>query len=215
MNPKPISRMQSATAPGDTSMRPPTASSTSAEPHWLVAERLPCFATRQPAPAAMKAAVVDTLKVGRPPPVPAVSTRPSPASTLTERSRSTAASPAISPTVSPFVRSAIRNAAAWASEAFPSTISARTRDASSGARSSPLATRSIASVRTLFGIEEVAEQLFAVRREHGLGVELHALEGQLAVAQAHDHLARARRHLELVGQIRVHDQRVVAADHER
>src|SRR5215213_9753691 len=195
MNPKPISPMQSATAPGARSMRPPSASSTSADPHWLVAERLPCLATRQPAPA--------------------VSTRSSPASTFTERSRSTAARPAISPTVSPFVRSAIRNAAAWASEAFPSTISARTRDASSGARSSPLATRSIASVRTLFGIEEVAEQLFAVRREHGLGVELHALEGQLAVSQAHDHVAGPGRYLQLVRQLGVHDQRVVAADHQR
>ena len=112
MKPKPISPMQSATASGARSMRPPSASSTSADPHWLVAERLPCFATRQPAPAATKAAVVETLKVGRPPPVPAVSTRSFPASTFTERSRSTAARPAISPTVSPFVRSAIRNAAA-------------------------------------------------------------------------------------------------------
>ena len=112
MKPKPISRMQSATPSGPSSMLPPSASSTSAEPHWLVADRFPCFATRQPAPAAMNAAVVETLKVGLPPPVPAVSTRPSPASTLTARSRRTAASPAISPTVSPFVRRAIRNAAA-------------------------------------------------------------------------------------------------------
>ena len=97
MNPKPSSRMQSATASGSRSMRAPSASSTSAEPHWLVAERLPCLATRQPAPAAMKAAVVETLNVGRPPPVPAVSTRSSsPASTLADSSRIVRASPAIS-----------------------------------------------------------------------------------------------------------------------
>src|SRR5215207_4716132 len=210
MKPKPMLWMHSATASGPTSIRPPSASSTSAEPHWLVAERLPCFATRQPAPAAMNAAVVDTLKVGRPPPVPAVSTRSSPASTFTDISRSVAARPAISATVSPLVRSAIRNAAACAS-----MITRSTREAWSARRSSPLAARSMASVRTLFGIEEVAEQLLAVRREHRLGVELHPLERQLAVAQAHDHIARARRYLELVWKLRVHDQGVVATDHER
>ena len=41
-----------------------------------VLERLPCLATAQPAPAAIRAAVVETLKVEGPPPVPAVSTRP-------------------------------------------------------------------------------------------------------------------------------------------
>src|SRR5918994_4580990 len=215
MNPKPIFSMHSATASGSTSIRPQRASSTSADPHWLVAGRLPCFAPRQPAPAAMKAAVVDTLKVGRPPPVPAVSTRSSPASTFTESLRSVAARPAISPTVSPLVRRAMRNAAAWASEASPSMITRSTREAWSAGRSSPLATRSMASVRTLFGIEEVAEQLVAVWREHRLGVELHPLERQLAVAQAHDHVARARRYLELVGKLRVHDEGVVATDHER
>ncbi len=56
-------------------MRAPSASSTSAEPEGLVAERLPCLATAQPAPAAISAAVVETLKVRRPPPVPAVSSR--------------------------------------------------------------------------------------------------------------------------------------------
>ena len=55
-------------------MRTPSASSTSAEPDRPVAERLPCLATAQPAPAAISAAVVETLNVGRPPPVPAVST---------------------------------------------------------------------------------------------------------------------------------------------
>src|SRR5215218_5012165 len=215
MKPKPISLMQASTTSTPTSIRPPRASRTSAEPHWLVAERFPCFATRHPAPAAMNAAVVETLKVGLPPPVPAVSTRSSPASTFTARSRSTAASPAISPTVSPFVRRAMRNAAAWASDAFPSMISVRTREASEASRSAPSERRSIASVRTLFGIEKVAQQFFAVRREHRLWVKLHSLERQLAMAQPHDHLARAGRHLELVGELRVHDERVVATDHER
>ena len=44
-------------------MRAPSASSRSAEPERLVAERLPCLATAQPAPAAISAAVVETLNV--------------------------------------------------------------------------------------------------------------------------------------------------------
>ena len=148
MKPKPAPSMQSATCSGPRSIRAPSASSTSAEPQRLVAERLPCLATRQPAPAATSAAVVDTLKVGRPPPVPAVSTRPSPASTGTASSRIARASPVISSTVSPLVRRAIRNAAVWASEASPDMISWSTRAASSADRASRPATRSIASVST-------------------------------------------------------------------
>ena len=56
--------MHWATASGARSMRAPSASSTSAEPDRPVAERLPCLATVQPAPAAISAAVVDTLNVG-------------------------------------------------------------------------------------------------------------------------------------------------------
>ena len=44
-------------------MRAPSASSRSADPDRLVAERLPCLATAQPAPAAISAAVVETLNV--------------------------------------------------------------------------------------------------------------------------------------------------------
>ena len=77
MKPKPTSSMQRATASGARSIRTPSASSTSAEPDRPVAERLPCLATAQPAPAAISAAVVETLNVWRPPPVPAVSIRSS------------------------------------------------------------------------------------------------------------------------------------------
>ena len=62
MKPKPASRMHAATSSGPRSMRAPSASSRSAEPERLVAERLPCLATAQPAPAAISAAVVETLK---------------------------------------------------------------------------------------------------------------------------------------------------------
>ena len=62
---------------------------------------------------------------------------------------------------------------------------------------------------------EAERDLAAERREHRLGVELHALEGQLAVAKPHDDLAGPSRHLQLVRQFRIDDERVVAADHER
>ena len=52
----------------------PKASNTSAEPTLLDAERFPCFATGTPAAAAIKATVVEILKVEAPsPPVPQVS----------------------------------------------------------------------------------------------------------------------------------------------
>src|ERR671914_169823 len=198
MKPKPTPSIQAATAWGS-----------SAEPHWLVAERLPCLATRQPAPAATNPAVVETLNVGRPPPVPAVSTRASPASTRTASARMVRARPATSCTVSPFARSAIRNAADCASEAFPSMTSTSTRAASSALRSAPLASLSIASVRTGLG-KEISQHPLAVGRQHRLGVELHSLDGKLPVAQAHDHVARVGGGNEVVRQLRLHDQRVVA-----
>src|SRR5205823_3400074 len=113
MKPNPHSRMQSATASGERSRRAPSASIRSAEPDCDVAERLPCLATAQPAPAAISAAVVETLKVWRPPPVPAVSIRSSRAqATGRAKARIVRARPTISSTVSPFVRSAISTAEA-------------------------------------------------------------------------------------------------------
>src|SRR4051812_34363245 len=215
MKPKPTLSMHSATAPGSRSMRAPRASSTSAEPHLPVAERLPCFATTQPAPAATNAAVVETLKVGRPPPVPAVSSMSSRlTSTRTASSRIVRARPTSSSTVSPLVRSAIRKAAVWGSEASPDMTSRSTAAASSEERSKPDATRSIASVRIWLG-KEVLQELFALAGEHRLGVKLQALRGQLAVADAHDRLAVVRRALEAGRQVGIDDQRVVAAGQER
>src|SRR5918994_23175 len=130
MNPKPACSMQRATASGARSIRTPSASRTSAEPDRPVAERLPCLATAHPAPAAMSAAVVETLKVWRPPPVPAVSIR-SPrvaAETVTgeAKRRMVEARPTSSSTVSPFVRNAMSTAAVSGSDALPAMISAST-----------------------------------------------------------------------------------------
>jgi hypothetical protein len=153
MNPKPSSSMQEAIASGARSMRAPSASSTSAEPHWLVLERFPCLATAQPAAAATRAAVVETLNVSAPPPVPAVSSRSSRRGlTGNASSRIVRARPTISPTVSPFVRSAMRKAAVCASDALPSMISRSTAAASSLPRSCPEASRSMAGVSRESGI---------------------------------------------------------------
>ena len=117
---------------GVRSMRTPSASSTSAEPERLVAVRLPCLATAQPAAAAMSAAVVETLKVDLPPPVPAVSTRSwRLVVTGVANARIVRARPASSATVSPFVRSAISRPAICVSEASPAMMTASTSAASS------------------------------------------------------------------------------------
>src|SRR3954468_21136568 len=44
----------------------------------------------------------------------------------------------------------------------------------------------IGTLRSVLAGEEILEQRVAVLREDGLGVELHALDGQRAVAHAHD-----------------------------
>src|SRR5215212_8666872 len=215
MKPKPTSRMHCATASGPRSIRTPSASSRSAEPDSPVAERLPCLATAQPAPAAISAAVVETLNVGRPPPVPAVSIRSSRSqATGVASSRMVVARPTSSSIVSPFVRSAISTAAVWASEALPAMISASTSAVCSDDRSRRAASASIAWVSTSLGKERL-QQALAVGREHRLGVELDALGGQLAVAHRHQHTAAPRGRLELAGQLGVDHQRVVAPDGQR
>src|SRR5437588_1244572 len=242
MKPKPTVSMHSATAAGSRSIRAPSASSTSAEPQRLVAERLPCFATLQPAPAATNAAVVETLNVGRPPPVPAVSTSSSVrTSTGTASSRMTRARPASSPAVSPLVLSAIRKPAACASDARPAIISVSTEPAASVLRDSPEASRSIASVRIPFGIsteavgsvrmrhpsrvgrstsdpasaQEIPQQSLATLRQDRLGMELDTLGGQLAVPQPHHRLAGPRRAFEHVRKTGIDDERVVPAGCQR
>src|SRR3954463_2180369 len=216
MKPKPTWAMQRATAPGARSIRAPSASRTSADPLGPVALRLPCLATAHPAPAAISAAVVETLKVVRPPPVPAVSSRSLRSHwTGVASSRIVEASPASSSTVSPFVRSAIRNAAICVSDALPSMITRRTPPASSIDRSWPDASASIALVRVGSG-KEVLEQLLPALGQHRLGMELDALGGQLAVADRHDDAAAARGDLEGVRPRVVGDaERGIAADGQR
>jgi hypothetical protein len=80
--PMPKRSMHSATRSGGVSKFTPSASSTSAEPQRELMERLPCLATRTPAPATTNAVQVETLKVPvASPPVPQVSTSRQPSGT--------------------------------------------------------------------------------------------------------------------------------------
>ena len=129
-------------------MSMPRVSTTSAEPQSEDTERLPCLATRSPAPATTKAVAVDTLKVPEAsPPVPQVSmsisrsvpvaptTSPAAWRTLTTFSRMTWAKPISSSTVSPFMRSAVRKAAIWALVAAPDMMASIAAAASMRVRS--------------------------------------------------------------------------------
>ena len=70
----PMSRNDPPTVSGEAVTSTPRVSRTSALPHRLEMERLPCFAVFTPAPAATKAATVEILNVEQPsPPVPQVS----------------------------------------------------------------------------------------------------------------------------------------------
>src|SRR5207249_2532208 len=122
------SRSTRAAAAASSVMGTPSASSTSAEPHFEVKERLPCFATDAPAPAATNAAAVEMLKVETvPPPVPQVSTRWGPsATTRTMASRNARAAPATSSGVSPFTRSPMSSAPICAGVASPRITAANT-----------------------------------------------------------------------------------------
>ena len=120
----------------------PSASSRSALPQREVYERLPCLATRTPAPAATNAATVEMLNVvTTPPPVPHVSTsssgRSAGSGTITRRSARTA--PVSSDDVSPRARMPMSNAPIWADVASPDITASNASPATPSARDSPSA----------------------------------------------------------------------------
>ena len=127
--------------------------------------------------------------------------------------------PAISSTVSPLVRKAISSPAVCASDARPSITSRRQAVVSSAVRASLRQRRSIVSVRiglaAFRSAQEVAQYGHTLAGEHRLGVELHALGRQLAVADGHHRVAVGGRALELGRQVGVDHQRVVAPGRER
>src|SRR5689334_16581107 len=124
---------------GVRSRRAPSASSTSAEPHFDVKDRLPCFTTGKPHAAATTAAAVDTLiDPEKSPPVPQLSAnkyvgegngRAAP--------RSARAAPISSSEVSPLMRNATNAAAINGSGSDPSTMRLKRSRADSRSRSSP------------------------------------------------------------------------------
>src|SRR5262249_38357370 len=156
-NPMPASSTQRATPSGPRSITTPNASRTSAEPHADDAARLPCFATRTPAPAATSAARVEMLTVpDRSPPVPHVSTTgpPGPSSgmsTVWANCSIVRASAASSADVSPLARSATAKPAIWASVASPARIVAMACSASSGGRSSRRRSRPVTAGHSVVG----------------------------------------------------------------
>ena len=135
----PSSCKQCSITDGWTSRLKPSAASTSPEPHLPVAARLPCFATAIPAPAIMKAEVVDMLKVSSPsPPVPTMSTgRELPALMYAARARIARAAPTTSSTVSPFILRAVRNAARICGSTSADIISPKTSALSAPERFAP------------------------------------------------------------------------------
>ncbi len=206
-------------------MRAPSASSRSAEPERLVAERLPCLATAQPAPAAISAAVVETLKRAAPAArAGRVEQVRRARSARARRARASCAPARPAPRPSrPWSAARSGSPRSAISETSPCMISASTSAVCSALRSWPRGERvdrrgrvTLAAVAaSASALEEVREQLPALLGEDRLGVELDALGRQLAVAQPHQHAAAARGLLQAVGQLRVDHQRVVAPDRQR
>ena len=118
----PTSARHRVTPAGPRSTTTPSASSTSAVPTDDDAARLPCLHTVAPAPAAMQAAMVDTLILrSRSPPVPTTSSRSPSTTTGSPWASMARTNPLISSIDSPLTRRATTNAAIWASEAEPSS----------------------------------------------------------------------------------------------
>src|SRR6185312_1139020 len=227
MKPMPVSPIDCATAAGGSMMLAPSASSTSALPDFDDTERPPCLATRAPAAAATNIDAVEMLNVAdASPPVPTMSSRVagSGASTLVANSRITCAAAAISPIVSFLTRMPTVSAAIITGVTSPRMISRMIASISSWKISRCSIVRCSASC-TLMVIgpgpsvqrEEVRAQCLAVLGQERLGVELHALDGEAAVAHAHDlAVGGARRDLEVDGHARALDrERMVAGRRER
>src|SRR5260221_265327 len=134
MSQRSSSREAAAASPG---MTTPSASSTSALPDCEVNERLPCLATRAPAPAATNAAAVEMLKVVTlPPPVPQVSTSgfPSFVGSRCIALRRARTAPTTSAAVSPRLLKPIRRADICTGVDSPRIICAKAASASSEER---------------------------------------------------------------------------------
>ena len=116
----------------------PSASSTSAAPADELAARLPCLATRAPAPAATSADIVERLTVlARSPPVPTTSSSGPATCTRSPTASIASTRPVCSAGVSPLARSSTANAASWDGDASPAMISAIAQAVSAASSGSP------------------------------------------------------------------------------
>ena len=131
-------------------MATPNSDSTSAEPLWLVARRLPCLATFTPPAAITIAAAVEMLNVPLcDPPVPQVSMTPSkPWSIVTMCDRIDRAAPTNSSTLTPLSAMAVSQSTITSRGTSPSSIASRHRRAVDSSRSWPSRARAVDSVRT-------------------------------------------------------------------
>src|SRR5262245_53289785 len=203
----PTSSTHWATRAGGNSRLMPRVSTTSAEPHRLEAERLPCLATFSPVPATTNAVAVEMLKVPvASPPVPQVSisiSRSVPVSaastsprvrTRATLSRITSAKPVSSSTVSPFMRSAVRKAATWAWVAPPDMIASMAAAASRRVRSRRSTRVRIASTITGLLIVSLSSGPFAeVSEDPPDSLPREELRGQSPRPDAHHGAPRAER----------------------
>src|SRR5207248_4239027 len=209
MKPIRVSSTQQATPSAPRSIRTPRASSTSALPHALDAARFPCLATRPPAAAVTIALTVEMLKLlERSPPVPTMSIASDATVTRTATSRSAEAQPAISSIVSPRMCRAASSAPSCAGVASPAMTEDIAPRASSRVRVRPAAMMPSASRAS----KEVLQHAQPVDGHDRLGMELHGLERERAMAQSHhDAVVAARGHDELRGQRPLVDhERVIA-----
>jgi hypothetical protein len=137
-NATPASFRLRSTTSGGAAIATPSASSTSALPHRLDTDRLPCFATVTPHAAMTSALAEDTLNVpARSPPVPHVSNASGyERDSFTECARMVRARPTISSGRSPFIDRPTSNAASCAEVAWPVITRSMAAAASSAVRSS-------------------------------------------------------------------------------
>lgn len=157
--------MHSFTRSGGRSIFTPNSSRTSALPHWLDTDLLPCFATFRPQPATTNATAVEILKVFETsPPVPQVSimSSSSPSEIFAAFERITVAAAVISSTVSPFIRSAVINAAIWVGVAAPFIISSNTCAVSSRVKLTSRTTLSIASFIISYPLFSTSKKLLNI-----------------------------------------------------
>ena len=213
--------MQRPTCSGSSSMLTPSASSRSAEPQRLVLERLPCLATAQPAAGG------DQRRRGRDVEGRGAAAGPGGVDQVLarglDRGRERAHRPRQADQLGhrlPLRPQGDQEGAGLDLVAAPLHDLGQHRGGVVGGQVVAGADRvdrpgdDVVRHRVVLP-EEVLQQVLALRGQHRLGVELDALGRQLAVAGAHHHVAEAGAQLELVGQLGVGDQRVVAAGDQR